>query len=243
MMKFFAIESSLNQKFMGKIPQVKEFLHHCDVENETKFIDRFHFEEIKIQPILSNVVLFSDAKQTDFIDVYGNIGFISGYLISSKLKLVLDKYNTYGFQYFKTFIIQKAQKNENYWQTNIFDFPFQYIDFAKTTFLFKYKDINKNDVNEIIQFRNKDEFKSFADQTRYPKWVFFDTIFFNENMNLDFFSLRYTNGGHKGIVSERLKEEIEKQNCTGIEFRPIEISLNDWLKRDGPRDQIYGRSW
>lgn len=62
-------------------------------------------------------------------------------------------------------------------------------------------------------------------------------------MDLDYFFLRYLeNGGSYGIVSERLKDEIEKQGITGIEFRPIKISYNEWIKRDGPRDQIYGRS-
>ena len=94
-----------------------------------------------------------------------------------------------------------------------------------------------------MNFKDVEEFKSFANQVSYPKWIFFQDIFFTEEMKLDFFSLRYTDGAHKGIVSERLKTEIEKENISGIEFRPIEISLQDWLKRDGPRDQIYGRSW
>lgn len=242
-MRYFAIEKSLNEKIMGKIPQVKEFVHHCNVDNEPKFIDKFIFEEIKAPPILSNVVLYSETKQTDFIDVYGHIGFLSGNLISNRFKIILDKFNSYGFQYFKTYVIQNGQKNENYWQTNKFDFAYQYIDFVKTSFLFKYKNIDKNAVTEIIRFNSIDEFKSFTEQIRYPKSIFFDNIFFNDNMNLDFFSLRYTDSGQKGIVSERLKNEIEKEGLTGIEFRPIEISLQDWLKRDGPRDQIYGRSW
>jgi hypothetical protein len=33
-MKFFAIEYSRNKKLVGKIPQVKEYIHHCDVDND-----------------------------------------------------------------------------------------------------------------------------------------------------------------------------------------------------------------
>lgn len=241
MMKYFAIEHSSNEKLIGKIPQVKEFIHHCDVDKEPKFIDRYIFEEIKIQPILSNVILYSNAKQTDFIDTYGHIGFLSGYLISSKLKNILDKFNCYGFQYFRTYIIQKNQKIDNYWQVNKYDFPYQYIDFENTKFLFKDRDINKNVISKLMNFKNADEFRSFANQVRYPKWIFFEDIFFTEEMNLDFFSLRYTDGAHKGIVSERLKVEIEKETITGIEFRPIEISLQEWGKRDGLREKIYGK--
>lgn len=242
-MKYFAIESSLDEKLMGKIPQVKEFIHHCHVDNEPKFIDRFIFEKIEIQPILSNVVLEPKAKQTDFIDCYGDIGFLSGYLISNKFKNILDEFNCYGFQFFETYVIQNNQKFDNYWQTNKYDFPYQYIDFERTSFLFKDRDVNKNVITKVMNFKNAYEFKSLANQVRYPKWIFFEDIFFTEEMDLDFFSLRHTDGAHKGIVSESLKTEIEKEGLTGIEFRPIEISLSDWQKRDGPRDQKYRRSW
>lgn len=52
-MKYFAIQSCLNEKIIGKYPQVKEFIHHCNVEEESNFIDKFIFEKIKTQPILS----------------------------------------------------------------------------------------------------------------------------------------------------------------------------------------------
>lgn len=106
-MKYFAIESSLNEKIMGKIPQVKEFIHNYDANEESKLIDKFIFEKIEIQPILSNAVLYSNAKQTDFIDTYGNVGFLSGYLISNKFKQLLEQFNCYGFQFFETYIVQK----------------------------------------------------------------------------------------------------------------------------------------
>ena len=243
MMKYFAIESSLNEKFMGKIPQVKEYIHNCHVYDEPKFIGRFSLEKIEIQPILSNAVLYSNAKQTDFINTYGDVGFSFGNLISNKFKDILDKFNCYGFQFFKTYLVQKNQKFETYWQSYKYDFPYQYIDFERTTFLFKDRDIDKNIINQVISFNTIDEFLLFTNKIRYPKWIFFKDISFTENMDLDFFALRYTEGGHNGVVSEKLKIEIEKEGLTGIEFRPIEISLSEWQKRDGLREQVYGRSW
>lgn len=242
-MRYFAIEKSLNEKIMGKIPPVKEFVHSCNVDKESKFIDKFLFEKIEIQPVLSNVILYNTAKLTDFIDVFGDVGFNSGYLISDKFKQILDLFNCYGFQFFETYIIQNNQRNDNYWQINIYDFAFHFIDFKKTLFFLKDRDINRNVTSEIINFNNENEFKSFVNNLSYPKMISFSSISFTENMNLDFFTLRYTDGAQKGIVSEKLKNELEKNEITGIEFRPIEISLQDWLKRDGPRDQIYGRSW
>ena len=228
---------------MGKIPQIKEFIYHCDVDSNPKSIDKFIFEKIEIEPILSNVALYANAKQTDFINTYGHVGFGFGNLISDKFKHLLEKFNCYGFQFFKTYIVQKNEKVETYWQTNVYDFPYKFINFKKTSFLLKDRDVNRNVISEIIYFKDVEEFKVFANQVRYPKWIFFKDIVFRQDMNLDFFSLRYTEGTQNGIISERLKNELEKNKITGIEFRPIEISFQDWVKSDGPRDQIYGRSW
>lgn len=243
MMKYYSIENCLNEKVTGKFSQIKEFIYHCNVNSDPNSIDKFIFEKIEIQPILSNVVLHSNAKQTDFINTSGNVGFGFGNLISDKFKHILEKYNCYGFQFFKTYIIQKNQKIYNYWQTNIYDFPFHYVDFKNTTFLIKDRDINRNVFSDIMYFNNVDEFKLFINEIRYPKMISFKEIYFNENMNLDFFTLRFTEDGNRGIISERLKAELEKNEITGIEFRPIEISFQDWVKKDGLRDQIYGRSW
>lgn len=239
-MKYFAIQSCLNEKLIGKYPQVQEFIHHCNVEEEPNFIDKFAFEKIKIQPILSNVVLHSVSIQTDFIDVFGDVGFNFGYLISDKFKKVLEKFNCYGIQLFKTYIVQQNKSFDNYWQTNIYDFPYQYIDYKKTTFLFKDRDVNKNVMREVMSFNDAAEFTTFANKVRFPKWIFFKDIFFTKEMNLDLFSLRYSEYGHKGIVSERLKKEIEDAGCTGIEFQPIELSINEWLQ-GGEREKVYGK--
>lgn len=240
-MKYFAIQSCLNEKIIGKYPQVKEFIHHCNVEEESNFIDKFIFEKIKTQPILSNVVLHSDSIQTDFIDVFGDVGFTFGYIISDKFKKVLEKFNCYGIQLFKTYIVQQNKSFDNYWQISIYDFPFQFVDFKKTTFKLKDRDINRNVISNTISFESIDEFKMFVNTIRYPKMISFNDIFFNENMDLDFFSLRYAEDAHKGIISERLKNELLENKVSGIEFKPLELSLNEWL-HCGEREKIYGKT-
>lgn len=239
-MKFFALESSLDKKIMGKIPQIKEFTHHCNIDEEPNHIDRYIFEKVNIKPILSNVVLYSNSNKTDFINTYGHIGFLSGFLISNKFKEILDKFNCYGFQFFETYIIHKNNKINNYWQANKYEFPYEHIDFLKTSFIYKDRDLNRNTVSEKINFKSLEEFLLFASKIRYPKQLFFEDFHFREDMNLDFFSLQYDESANKAIVSERLKIEIEKNNITGIEFRPIELSLQKWYNSE-ERGKIYGK--
>ncbi|NJM79937.1 MAG: hypothetical protein HC854_10525 [Flavobacterium sp.] len=196
------------------------------------------FKKIDFKPILSNIILHTNAKQTDFIDTYGNVGFSSGYLISNSFKMLLDKFNCYGFQFFKTYIIQNNLLNENYWQTNIYDFPFEQIDFKNSKFILNDRDNNRKIISEIITFKNIDDFNVITSKITYPKTISFNNVVFNKAIDLDFFSLKYSEG-YKGIVSERLKNIIEMEKLTGIEFRPFELSLQEWY-HNGEREKIYG---
>ena len=239
-MKFFALENSLDEKIMGKIPQIKEFIHHCNIDEEPNHIDKYIFEKIEIQPILSNIVLYANAKQTDFINTYGNVGFGFGNLISDKLKLILEDFNCYGFQFFKTYILQNNKKNDNYCQTNIYDFPYQFIDFKNT--IVSLKDgITRKVVSEPSNISNLEDFQSLINSLEFPISISLSNLSFNKNMDLDFFTLRFfENGGSNGIVSEKLKNELEKNEITGIEFRPIELSLREWYD-SSDREKTYGK--
>lgn len=239
-MKFFALENSLDEKIMGKIPQIKEFIHHCNIDKEPNHIDKYIFEKIEIQPILSNIVLYANAKQTDFINTYGNVGFGFGNLISDKLKLILEDFNCYGFQFFKTYILQNNKKNDNYCQTSIYDFPYQFIDFKNTIVSLK-DSITRKVVSEPSNINNLEDFQSLINSLEFPISISLSNLSFNKNMDLDFFTLRFfENGGSNGIVSEKLKNELEKNEITGIEFRPIELSLREWYD-SSDREKIYGK--
>ena len=51
--------------------------------------------------------------------------------------------------------------------------------------------------------------------------------------------LNYVFGG-KYFISEKLKQEIEDAGCTGIEFQPSYLSLNEWLHSE--REKVYGKA-
>lgn len=227
---------------MGKLPQVKEVVHNCHVSDNPNFIDRFPFKEIERNPILSNVVLYSKSKQTDLIQT-GSIGFSFGsLLISDKMKKIMGRFNCFGVQFFATYIIHKDKKIENYWQTHIYGVPYDFIDFKNTDLLLKDRDENRKPIQSYLKrVSNKEEFLNMAETMKYPKMLFLKNISFIEDMNLDYFFFRNFEGASLGIVSEKLKSEIEKQKITGLEFKPIEISLNDWLGSNGIREKVYGR--
>ena len=137
----------------------------------------------------------------------GDVGFNFGYLISDKFTLILENFNCYVFQFFETYIIQKNQKIDNYWQTNIYDFPYQFLDFKKTIITLK-DSLTRKVVSEPSNINNLEDFQNLINSLEFPISVSLLDISFNENMNLDFFVLRYIEAASKGIVSERLKNEL-----------------------------------
>ncbi|WP_426430679.1 imm11 family protein [Winogradskyella sp. HB-48] len=242
MMKYFSINNSLNEKIMGHLPQVKEVVHNCHISDNPNFIDRFPFEKIEVNPILSNAVLYSKSNQTDLIHT-SSIGFSYGsMLINDKFKTILEQFNCFGIQFYSTYIIHKEKKIDNYWQTHIYDIPYDFIDFTNTALLLKYRDENGKPIqNYLERVSNKEEFLNMVEIMKYPKMLFLKNISFVKEMDIDYFFLRNYESASLGIVSEKLKNEIEEQKITGIEFRPIDVSLNDWLGSNGLREKIYGR--
>lgn len=240
-MNYFAIGYSMKTKIVGKMPQIKEVMHNCHVWDEPRFIDRMYFQKIEGMPILSNAVLFPKAKLTDFIATPG-MGFSHGsMLISYNLKNILEQFKVFGLQYFKTFLIHNNEKIENYWQTHKTKFAFDVIDFEKSEIYLNNSEKMKIDFSNKLIYNNVEDFEQKILEFNYPFHPAITKLHLIANMNLDFFSLRYfENEGSYGIVSENLKNEIENQGITGIEFRPIEISLQDWLRSE-EREKIYGK--
>ncbi len=237
-MKYFILESSLNQKIVGKIPQVKKVIHNCHVWDNPNFIERFPYKKTDKEPILSNAVLYAKAKQTDLIEV-GGIGFSLGSaVISYKLKKILEQFNCFGVQFFSTHIIHKNEKIYSYWQTHIYDIPYDFVDFKNTDILLKDIDKNNKPIQNYLEKMDKKGFLDMAASMKYPKMLFLKNISFNNKMNIDFFFLRYSEGDSYGIISEKLKNEIERQELTGMEFRPFELTLQEWF-HSGKRDEIY----
>lgn len=230
----------MNTKIVGKFPQAKEIIHNCDVWDEPRFIDRMFYQKIEGVPILSNAVLFPKAKLTDIINSGGGIGFSGSILISDKLKKVFEKFNLFGLQFFPTFIIQNNTKIEGYWQTHISEQAFSLLDFKKIKFVFK-KRIDEKVVYEDIDFINSlQDFLKCKEASEWPVELYFLDLILKEEEFDYVFLPHYINGTGHGIVSERLKNELENNEITGIEFRPIEFSINEWLP-GGEREKVYGK--
>ncbi|BFM42905.1 hypothetical protein CFS9_15460 [Flavobacterium sp. CFS9] len=245
-MNYYSIEHSMNKKILGHYPQIKEIIHHCAVWEDPRFIDRFSFEKININPIISNPVLYQNSNLTDLIDVRGEIGFLSKILISGKLKSILEKRRTTGFDFFKIPVFYREKIIEDYYILNVYEDNNNFIDINKCRVQYHKKaddyKFTYNTNTEYLTFENFDSFNSLLDVAiKNNESFFIDKIILKDSINEDFFLLRYVESGVKYVVSEKLKQEIEDAGCTGIEFQPIELSTIEWL-HGGEREKIYGKA-
>ncbi|MGH2664398.1 imm11 family protein [Flavobacterium sp.] len=239
-MTFFSINNSLNKSILGHYPQVKEIIYHCDVWDEPRFVERVHFNKIDFEPITANAVLYARSKPTDLISVVG-MGFTLKLLVSTKLKEILERNRNTGLQFFKAPIIHNEQSIDDYWILNFFEKSMEAINYELSDIYITHNSIRKIEKLELKSYNEFLKAKDNIDKEGYPKGILIEKFKIKGNIHTDFLLLTDVKGGAKYIVSENLKQEIEDANCTGIEFQPVELSINEWLQ-GGEREKIYGKS-
>lgn len=240
-MKFYFIRNSENKKIMGNYPQVKEIKYNCNVWDEPTFIEHIEFKKIDFEPITANAILYSNSKVTDLINVTG-MGFTRKLLVSHKLKEIIEKRTKTGLQFFKSAIIHKNIVIEDYWILNAYKLNMNCIDFKKSNVFLKeglFDKLEKLNVSNIDEYEYE---KDKIEKKGYPLNIFIEKIILMEDLDEHFLTINNVEGGVKYITSEKLKQEIEKAGCTGIEFQPIELSYNEWTAPAGEREKVYGKA-
>ncbi|RWW98775.1 imm11 family protein [Flavobacterium cerinum] len=241
-MKYFCLTESLDTKIIGKYVQAEKAEYHCSVWDEPRFIEHTQFEKIHFEPIIANAILYPKAKITDLISVV-SMGFTLKLLISGKLKSILENYRKTGLQFFKSDIIHKGNFISDYWILNAYEIDMQFIDYKRSEIVSRKRKseggtfLVTEDINTFEEFNRKQNEIKDSD----PGSMFIKKIHLIENIDQDFFILLHVEGAVKYVVSEKLKNEIEEAGCTGIEFQPSELSYDEWLAQEGPREKIYGK--
>ncbi|PKG52892.1 imm11 family protein [Olleya sp. 1-3] len=235
-MKFYSINSSSNKKILGNYPQIKGEKHNCHVWDDEKFIDRLEFKEVNFEPITSNAILYASSNLTDLINI-SSIGFGRKLLVSNKLKSIIDSKNKDDVKFFKSNLIQNGKEITNYWITNPSRSRLNFINFKKSkVFLTK----NYSTIIKQLNITNLEDFLKEKAKIKYPFTIIIKNVNIKKDVNSDFFVLTDISGGIKYIVSKKLKNEIQYEDCTGIEFQPIELELNEWLNCQ-KRIEKYGK--
>jgi len=243
-MKYYFLKNTLSNKIKGAYPQIKDVNYYCDIWNTPNFMGNIHYKKFPENVILATRILDKKSKLTDLIDIW-HVGFDLRLLISGKLKKILEKNIESGKgEFINCPIIQNGIEYSDYWIFNGFYFNQEYIDFQNS--LIKYEkqaDDYETTYNTKMIFLSIDTLQTFNEYIeiaqKKTELITIEKLILKEAViNEDLFMLRYVFGGMY-LISEKLKTEIEDAGCTGIEFQPSYLSLNEWLHDE--REKIYGK--
>ncbi len=223
-MKYYRIYHSTG-KDVGYYPQVvhSEFSFHVDDINSSV---KLAFSEANDKTLWPVPKLHGKAKKSDLISI-SSMSLSVTLFISIKLYNILSNVQFKGVQFIKSKLITKTGQDE-YWIVNPFLSDYSFIDVKKSEFV--YTDRMGKQEFETIVFESVDSFikayqqnqidavqKGFNDH--HP--LIIKQIAIKEDCAIDFFSISGVNGGIGYFVSEKLKNEIEFNGCTGIVFKQI----------------------
>lgn len=216
-----------------KIPNDKLFWE------EPMFIGNVYNEKINFEPYLLDIELFSNSKINDLIMDGGPVA--TKLVMSSKLKSILERFRKTDIQFFSINVLRKNEVYNNYWILNMYGCNEEYIDYENSKVILRKK--KKEGGTHLILIDVKDicNFEIEIDKAQVNLESLYIENLALKNVEEDFFMFRYVEGGVGYFVSEKLKKEIEEAGCTGIEFQPSELSYDEWLAQDGPREKIYGK--
>lgn len=252
-MKFYRIDYTLDTKIRGCVETVKEYkpkIPDTSTANfwwdESKFLGNIYFKKVDFIPYSIDIELERSANLTDLIQSGGPV---SGKLImSSKLKKIIKNVRTTGQQFFQVNMVRDKVIYPDYWALSTYEIDNKFINFKNSVIKITKKAADFkttfNAFDVVLNIESLEQFEGEVEKAlRDDETLFIDDLRLKvDTINEDFFYIRNFRGG-SFFVSEKLKKEIESQSCTGIEFQPSHLTRSEWLKRDGPRDQVYGRSW
>ena len=220
MIMYYIFDLSTNPNVVGTgFPQAYKFIKEYNPNGNRAIFELYKY---KINfpdfiPDLSGIMLSGRAKLTDFIsNAFGAI------IVSPKGKNILERFSLCSHQFYPCNLHSRGKVYDYFWLQLISDYS-DYVDYKKTTFVeFNYSErggsIFVDSKEEML--RKKEEIKKKYEGTNWTIWG--DIIVMNSDFNteLDLFIISRIDG--YTYISERLYNEIVKNNLTGCELSPAE---------------------
>lgn len=230
-MKFYRLSYSIDKKVIGRAEGEKSCIFNGDRFKEDSFANQGLFGPVVGNPALPMPVMHKSVKMTDFIRL---VPMKPEYLVITEkfLDFLIPYFNT-SYQTWKI-SIKKGDVEYEYYILHL-DFPkSDFINYNFSKFSFFERDEERNYVkldNEIKIFSDIDLLEKMG---KYPpigiRTPFLRTVKFTINSNIkeDFFRSS-TNGMTGYYVSEKLKQEIENQGFTGMDFVELD-KINNFVE-------------
>ena len=226
-MKYYALKYSSDTKEIGrKFPQSIKFMTRMGSIQEDTIGDFGPIDNKSF--IVPDLEVSKTAKVTSLISSAGIVG--SKFLVIDKDLLgTFQEFNLGSYQVWPIDVWWKGNKLEDYFLFHL-SYPSndEWIDFSKTEF--EMKEIGSNEFLGVKVFKDFHDFKhtllsNFEGKRAIPytKEIYLKPT----NTKSDMVRLSLWFSGLMGyFISERLKEELEYRNHSGMNFVPLEQSNN-----------------
>jgi len=162
---------------------------------------------------LPEPVVHPDAKLSDLLSTTATWRLV----MSTKLKVILEKYIKEGQCQFLEMNVHYLSETYQYWMLNPLQFNMELIDFGASEIWLcgaGNTKIKKLEVNNITDFENT------SHTFQMPERASITSISFVSDITTDFIQLH--NAPSMYYVSETLRNELNKEGCTGISFKETE---------------------
>lgn len=175
-------------------------------------------------PMLSEPLIFELEKNAILTDCLSQSGIMSkGILVNNNLKNTLEKYEMANHEFYESFVIDKSGCTHEYFWLQIKEDFNESIDFDKSEFI----ELNITTPVDPIRLGSINDYYQKKEKIGWnwdvkPIKICLKTE--SRLFKLDLFRLFPLIS--KIIVSERLKETIEKSNTLGLSFEEIDLFAN-----------------
>lgn len=235
-MKYYILKSSNNVN--GIVPSGLDGIH---VSNKDDFFangkcgpDKFYDHDYQFDYLIPHEFGddYAEPKTSTLFDLHQWHGVypIGGWLqpISQRFKFLLEQFNLLDHRFYSATVLFNSEVYP-YFVMQVFINSYQkLLDFEKTTFNNLSSTRNLGDrILDVKKFDSIDQVKSYAKEIwgSPAYWNYERVVMRPDFKNVDFITM-FKFGD---LVSERLKNAIEDEGLTGIEFKelPIPIEFSD----------------
>jgi hypothetical protein len=158
-------------------------------------------------------VVHPDAKLSDLLSTLVTWRLV----LSLKLKNILEKHTTPGQCQFLEMTVHYLSSEYKYWVLNVLRYNMELVDFPKSEVWLCGAGDTKI---KQIHFDTLSSFEEYSSSLEYPERLIIYKVKLRNEIAVDFFKLSHVYGSGY-YVSEKLKDEIIEEDCTGISFEEI----------------------
>lgn len=229
-MKYYNIGLTDELKVIGHYPQTERSKmggYPVDAFNSERKVERFEFPEFMPR---FGIDLHLKGFATDLLDRTSALDF--GLVVNEKLKYILEQFKLPPHRFYPIDVYNTDKKY--YWFHYITDFEAYFIASDSEIEVFDNFDFS---IIEVLKFTSYDELKEYAKEMVFniDKSIRFKSIYMTSDFPrydvLDIQGPQYLT-----LFSEELKQRLEKEKITGLEYseyNKIHISLENVDTRNG----------